>query len=194
MFMENFVTEISNLIEEKQKANNHTKDNFEKVEQKLREAEEKIRILNEKEAVPQTLINQIKEEIRFDIQSEVMNSSRRSHRRRTVGKKSIAGTDQSNITPRSNESPYGRAQTNSESESSELDDSQLAHVMKKLKETQSKMTSKLDKTVENLNEKNKIFEAKIKKQIKDNIEKVNKGLTKNTENTAKLQKGVVGLN
>ena len=66
--------------------------------------------------------------------------------------------------------------------------------MKKLKETSRMVNSKLDKTVENLNEKNKIFEAKIRKQIKDNIEKVNKGVTKNTENTTKLQKGVVSLN
>ena len=56
------------------------------------------------------------------------------------------------------------------------------------------MNTKLDKTVEAITEKNKIFEAKIKKQIKDQIEKLSKQIERIKENASKLQKGVVGLN
>ena len=55
-----------------------------------------------------------------------------------------------------------------------LDDGDYDKIMAKVKETSDKLIAKLDKTVENLNEKNKIFEAKIKKQIKDGNEKINK--------------------
>ena len=52
IFMENFVSEISNVIEERQKLSKQTSLNFSDMEMKLRETEEKLKILSEKEAVP----------------------------------------------------------------------------------------------------------------------------------------------
>ena len=62
----------------------------------------------------------------------------------------------------------------------------MQRLMDKITTINEKITKKLDKTVEQINEKNKIFEAKMKKNIKDQLDKVNKQIDRNKDNASKL--------
>ena len=68
------------------------------------------------------------------------------------------------LTPKSNDSPSNINKVNlSDDESDDLNPTEVDQIMSRVRETSEKLTVKLEKTIESLAEKNKIFEAKIKK-------------------------------
>ena len=161
------VTEITQVTQERKATSVKLNALIADLKKQVASSDQKVKALEEKNPLPQSLIDQIKEEIRVEITSDVMASSRKSHRK--MGKSSHRGSVKHNelsgvnLTPKSGQSPANINKVDLSDESDDLDPADADQIMHKLKETSEKLSIKLEKTIESMAEKNKIFEAKIKK-------------------------------